>query len=143
AISGEAIAGPAPAPEGVLPAVGDADAMVNALNDRELDDLALNNRSDLKAAREYISAAVASRRGAEDYTSPNLTLQVDPTRAIVVYSQALENNTQEGKAAEALSGQRQAEIALHQLESQIQVDITDALRNLKAAVAEWKTASEA
>src|SRR5205085_3446693 len=131
------------APVGSRPDVAAADAAVNALNDSALYELALNSRSDLKAAREYISAAVANRKGAEDNTSPNLTLQVDPTRAIVVYSQSLENNTLEGKAAEALSSQRQTEIALHQLESQIQVDITDALRNLKAAVAEWKAASEA
>jgi outer membrane protein TolC len=142
AISGDAI-GVAAAPVGSLPDVAGAEAAVGGLNDKALDELALNNRSDVTAAREYISAAVASRRGAEDTTSPNLTLQIDPTRAIVVYSQSLENNAAEGKAAEALSSQRQAEIALHQLESQIQVDITDAMRNLKAAVAEWKTASEA
>jgi outer membrane protein TolC len=116
---------------------------VNELSDKALDELALNNRSDVKAAREYISAAVASRKGAEDNTSPNLTLQVDPTHAFVIYSQSLENNTAEGREAEALSTQRQAEIALHQLESQIAVDITDALRNLKGAVADWKTVTEA
>ena len=143
ATSGQAIVGTAPMPAGALPAVDAREAAVDALNDRALDDLALSNRSDLKAAREYISAAVANRRGAEDNTPPNLTLQVDPTRAIIVYSQSLENNTQEGRAAEALSSQRQAEIALHELESQIQVDITDAIRNLKSSVAEWKTASAA
>lgn len=143
ATSGHAIAGPAPEPAGTLPDVAGAEPAVEGLSDSTLDELALNNRSDLKAAREYISAAIASLRGAENGTSPNLTLQIDPTRAIILYSQALENNTQEGKAAEALSAQRQAEIALHQLESQIQVDITDALRNLKEAVAEWKAASQA
>jgi outer membrane protein TolC len=144
ATSGAAIGNlPPPAPAGTLPNVEGAEAAVNGLSDKALDELALNNRSDVKAAREYISAAVASRKGAEDNTSPNLTLQVDPTHAFVIYSQSLENNTAEGREAEALSSQRQAEIALHQLESQIQVDITDALRNLKAAIAECKTATEA
>jgi outer membrane protein TolC len=142
ATTGEAIVTP-PAPASSLPDVGAAEAAVDALNDKALDDLALNNRSDVKAAREYVSAAVASRKSAEDNTSPNLTLQVDPTRALVIYSQSLENNTAEGKEAEALSTQRQAEITLHQLETQIQVDITDAVRNLRGAVAEWKAASEA
>jgi outer membrane protein TolC len=142
ATTGEAIR-TAPAPAGSLPDVAGAEAIVDGLNDRALDELALNNRSDLKAAREYISAAVASRKGADDNTSPNLTLQVDPTRAVVIYSQSLENNATEGKAAEALSMQRQAEVTLHQLESQIQVDITDVLRNLKGAVTEWKAADEA
>lgn len=142
ATTGEAI-GTAPAPAGSLPDVAGAEPSVQGLNDRALDEIALNNRSDLKAAREYISAALASRKGAEDSTSPNLTLSVDPTRAVVIYSQSLGNNTAEGKAAEAISTQRQAEITLHQLESQIQVDITDALRNLKGAVVEWKAADEA
>jgi outer membrane protein TolC len=144
ATSGAAIGNLAPpAPAGTLPDVERAEAAVNGLSDKALDELALGNRSDVKAAREYLSAAVASRNAAQDNTSPNLTLQVDPTHAFVIYSQSLENNAAEGKEAEALSGQRQAEIALHQLESQIEVDITDALRNLKAAVVEWKAATEA
>jgi outer membrane protein TolC len=144
ATRGEAIGtAPPPAPAGSLPDIDGAEAIVNGLNDRALDEVAQNSRSDLKAAREYISAALASRKGAEDSTSPNLTLQVDPTRAIVLYTQSLENNAAEGKEAQALSAQRQAEVTLHQLETQIQVDITDALRNLKGAIAEWKAASEA
>jgi outer membrane protein TolC len=142
ATTGEAIATP-PAPAGSLPDLQGAEAAVGSLNDKALDELALNNRSDVKAAREYISAAVAGRKGAEDNNSPNLTLQVDPTRAVVIYSQSLENNASEGKAAEALSSQRQAEITLHQLETQIEVDITDSIRNLKGALAEWKAASDA
>ncbi|HLY06483.1 MAG TPA: TolC family protein [Rhizomicrobium sp.] len=144
ATTGEAIlATPAPVPAGRLPEIEGADAIVDGLNVNALNELALNNRSDLKAAREYVSAALASRKGAEDTTSPNLTLSVDPTRALVIYSQSLENNASEGRAAQALSAQRQAEIALHQLETQIQVDITDALRNLKGAITEWRTASDA
>lgn len=144
ATTGQAVAiAPAPAPAGNLPGIQDADAILDGLNANALNDLALNNRSDLKAAREYISAALASRKGAEDTTSPNLTLSIDPTHAFVIYSQSLENNAAEGKAAQALSAQRQAEITLHQLETQIQVDITDALRNLKGAAAEWKAANEA
>jgi outer membrane protein TolC len=137
ATRGEAV-GALPAPVGSLPVMTGTDATVANLNDSVLDDLALNNRSDLKAAREYIAAALAARRGAEDAKSPILTLQVDPTRAIVVYSQSLENNLGEGHAAEALSDQRQSEVALHQLETQVQVDITDCVRNLHSAVLEWK-----
>ncbi|HEX4160435.1 MAG TPA: hypothetical protein VHY79_18355 [Rhizomicrobium sp.] len=137
AIHGEAI-GTMPAPIGTLPAMTEVEAAVASLNDTALDDVALNNRSDLKAAREYISAALATRRGADDTKSPVLTLQIDPTRAIVVYSQSLENNLGEGRAAEALSAERQSEVALDQLETQVQVDITDCVRNLRAAVAEWK-----
>lgn len=142
ATTGEATGVP-PSPQGSLPDVKAAEGIVDTLNDKALDDLALNNRSDVKAAREYVSAALASRKGTEDSTSPNLSLQIDPTRAIVVYTQSLQNNTAEGKDAQALSAQRQAEITLHQLETQIQVDITDSLRNLKGAVAEWKTANDA
>ncbi|HEX3431026.1 MAG TPA: hypothetical protein VHT03_09075 [Rhizomicrobium sp.] len=142
ATTGEAL-GVVPAPAGSLPDVEGAEPILAGLSDKALDEIALNNRSDLKAAREYISAALASRKGAEDTTSPNLTLQVDPTHAMILYSQSLENNTAEGHAAEALSTERQAEIALHQLETQIQIDITGALRNLKGAVLEWQTAKAA
>jgi outer membrane protein TolC len=137
ATRGEAV-GTLPAPTGTLPDIKGIDASVASLNDATLDDIALNNRSDLKAAREYITAALATRRGAEDTKSPVLTLQVDPTRAIIVYSQSLENNTAEGHAAEALSDQRQSEVALHQLETQVQVDITDCVRNLRSALSEWE-----
>ncbi|MGH6888519.1 MAG: TolC family protein [Rhizomicrobium sp.] len=142
ATGGEAVTG-APAPFGILPDPDAFDAAVATLDDQSLNDLALSNRSDLKAAREYISAALATRRGAENATSPVLTLEVDPTRAIVVYSQSLENNAAEGKVAEDFSAQRQAEVALHQLETQVQVDITDSVRNLRNALAEWKTTGEA
>ena len=137
ATRGEAV-GTLPAPTGALPAMTGVDAAVASLNDAALDDIALNNRADLKADRQNIAAALAARRGAEDAESPILSLQIDPTRAIVVYSQSLENNAAEGHAAEALSDQRQAEIALHQLETQVQVDITDCVRNLRSALAEWK-----
>ncbi len=86
ATTGAAV-GSAPAPTGALPNMAGVDAAVASLNEAALNDLALNNRSDLKAAREYIAAALATRRGAEDSTSPILSLQIDPTRAIVVYSQ--------------------------------------------------------
>ncbi|HEY3637347.1 MAG TPA: TolC family protein [Rhizomicrobium sp.] len=142
ATRGEAV-GPQPAPAGALPDMTKVDAAVAGLSEAALDDVALNNRSDLKAARQYIAAALSSRRGAEDAKSPVLTLQVDPTRAIVVYSQSLENNTAEGHAAEALSDERQSEVALHQLETQVQVDITDCVRNLRSALAEWKTGAKA
>jgi outer membrane protein TolC len=142
ATRGEAV-GALPAPTGALPAMAHVDAAVANLNGAVLDDFALNNRSDLKAAREYISSAIAARRGAEDAKSPVLTLQVDPTRAIVVYSQSLENNAAEGHAAEAMSDQRQAEVSLHQLETQVQVDITDCVRNVTTALAEWKVAVKA
>ncbi len=136
ATTGQAI-GAAPAPEGALPNLTGVEGAVGSLTEAALEDIALNNRSDLKAAREYIAAALASRRGAEDATSPVLNLQIDPTHAIVSYTQSLENNTAEGREAEALSSQRQAQITLHQLESQIQIDIGDALRNLRSAETEW------
>jgi len=142
ATRGEAV-GTQPAPTGTLPAMTGLDEAVASLSDAALDDLALNNRSDFKAAREYIAAALATRRGAEDTKSPVLSLQIDPTRAIVVYSQSLENNLAEGHAAEALSDQRQSEVALHQLETQVQVDITDCVRNLGSALSEWKDGMKA
>lgn len=142
ATRGDAV-GNLPAPTGALPDPAGYEPAVAALNDQSLNDLALSNRSDLKAAREYISAALATRRGAENATAPVLSLSVDPTRAIVVYSQSLENNAAEGKLAEDLSAQRQAEVSLHQLETQVQVDITDSVRNLRASLAEWKTARDA
>jgi outer membrane protein TolC len=140
--TGEAV-GETPAPTGQLPGMEGEEGAVSSLNEAALDDLALNNRSDLKAAREYIAAALAARRGAEDTTSPILSLQIDPTRAIVVYSQDLENNAAEGKVAQDLSSQRQAEVSLHQLETQVQVDITDTVRNLRSALAEWKSTVKA
>ena len=140
--TGEAV-GETPAPSGELPRMEGEETAVSNLDEAALDDLALNNRSDLKAAREYIAAALAARRGAEDSTSPILSVQIDPTRAIVVYSQSLENNAAEGKAAQDLSSLRQAEISLHQLETQVQVDITDSVRNLRSALAEWKASVKA
>jgi outer membrane protein TolC len=142
ATRGQAV-GPLPAPSGILPDMASDDAAVASLDDSSLNDLALNNRSDLKAAREYIAAAADTRRGAENAKAPVLTLQVDPTRAIVVYSQSLENNTAEGRASEAMSSQRQSEVALHQLETQVQVDITDCVRNLRSAFGEWQAANKA
>lgn len=142
ATRGDAV-GILPAPVGSLPDPEEYETTIAGLNDQSLNDLALSNRSDLRAAREYISAALATRRGAENATAPVLSLDVDPTRAIVVYSQSLENNAAEGKLAEDLSAQRQAEVALHQLETQVQVDITDSVRNLHTAMAEWKTARDA
>ena len=142
ATTGEAI-GESPAPTGTLPGLSGADVAVAKLDERKLDDLALNNRSDLKAARQYIAAALAARRGAEKRTSPTLNLHVDPTRAVVIYSQDLENNGAEGKAAAALSSQRQSEIALHQLETQVQVDITDTVRAIRLSLVEWKAEVEA
>ncbi|HEX4080326.1 MAG TPA: TolC family protein [Rhizomicrobium sp.] len=142
ATTGEAVGG-TPAPTGQLPGMAGEESTVSSLNEAALDDLALNNRSDLKAAREYIAAALAAHRGAEDSTSPILSLQIDPTRAIVVYSQSLENNAAEGKVAQDLSSQRQAEVSLHQLETQVQVDITDSVRNLRSALAEWKASLKA
>jgi outer membrane protein TolC len=142
ATTGEAV-GATPAPTGQLPDMQAEETAIPGLNETALDDVALNNRSDLKAAREYIASALAARRGAEDSTSPILGLQIDPTRAIVVYSQSLENNAAEGRTAQALSAQRQAEISLHQLETQVQVDITDSVRNLRSALAEWKASVKA
>jgi outer membrane protein TolC len=142
ATTGEAI-GTAPEPAGEMPSPAGVDSAVAGLNEAALADMALDNRSDLKAAREYIAAALAAREGTENGTSPTLSLQIDPTRAIVVYSQALENNAAEGKDAVALSSQRQAQIALHQLESQVKVNIGDAVRNIRSALAEWKAASDA
>ncbi|MGH6877659.1 MAG: TolC family protein [Rhizomicrobium sp.] len=142
AMTGEAV-GALPSPTGDLPGMTGLETAVANLNEAALDDLALNNRSDLKAAREYIASAVAARRGAENATAPVLGLQIDPTRAIVVYSQPLENNAAEGKLAQDLSIQRQAEVTLHQLETQVQVDITDSVRNLREALSDWKAATEA
>ena len=126
-----------------MPSPAGTDSAVAGLNEAALADMALYNRSDLKAAREYIASALAARKGTENGTSPTLSLQIDPTRAIVVYSQSLENNTAEGKDAAALSNERQAQIALHQLESQVKVNIGDAVRNIRSALAEWKVASDA
>lgn len=142
ATTGEAI-GAAPQPAGEMPSPAGVDSAVANLNEAALDDMALDNRSDLKAAREYIAAALAARKGTENGTSPALSLQIDPTRAIVVYSQSLENDAAEGKDAAALSSQRQAQIALHQLESQVKVNIGDAVRNIRSALAEWKAANDA
>jgi outer membrane protein TolC len=142
AITGEAT-GPKPPPTGEMPSMLGVDPAVDSLNEAALDDTALDSRSDLKAAREYVASALAARRGTENGTSPTLSLQVDPTRAIVVYSQSLENDAAEGKDAAALSSERQAEIALHQLESQVKVNIGDAVRNIRSALAEWKASIDA
>ena len=106
-------------------------AQIDKLNPDRLIDIALANRKDLKAAQQNVIAASAALKGAEDNVSPALDVHIDPDRAIMTYSQSIENNAGHGHAAEAASAQSQAQLAFAQLQNQIQVDVSDALRSLR------------
>lgn len=118
-------------PSGDLPEPAAMKAAIDSLNADSLIDIALANRKDLKAAQQNIVAATAALKGAEDSVSPALDLHLDPDRAVLTYSQSIENNTGEGHAAEAAATQRQAQLTFAQLQNQIQIAVSDILRSLR------------
>ena len=113
---------------------------LDRLNETALQDLALENRADAKAARQSVAAAQAKVEGARDATSPTLNLNIEPDRAIVRYSQSIENNTGEGLVAEANADQSTGQ---HQpgpagsCRSAAQVLSGTPCANLRRAYADW------
>jgi outer membrane protein TolC len=138
AASGEAAALP-----GALPAMEPLAGTLGILQEDALVSLALQNRADYKAAGENVAAAAAKLDGARDSTAPNLNLAIEPDRAIVRFSQSIQNNVGEGLAEEAVAASSQAKIAQSQLQTQIRQQVSVTLRNLEAAYADWKVLNEA
>jgi outer membrane protein TolC len=136
--SGEAAASP-----GALPAMEPLGGTLGTLQEEALVTLALQNRADYKAADENVAAAAAKLEGARDSTAPTVNLAIEPDRAIVRFSQSIQNNVGEGLAEEAVAASSQAKIALSQLQSQIRQQVSVTLRNLKTAYADWQALSEA
>ena len=138
--SGEVMAGASLAD---VPAMKNAQASIDALQEEGLMSLALQNRADFKAAGENVAAADAKLDGARDSTAPTLNLAIEPDRAILRYSQSIENNVGQGMQDEASAASAQAHIALSQLQTQIRQQVSITLRNLKSAYADWKILSDA
>ena len=131
------------ATSGELPRMEDMAAGLNRLNETALQDLALENRADAKAARQNVAAADAKLDGARDATRPSVSLNLEPDRAIVRFSQSLENNAGEGLMAEASADNSQAKITLDRLQVQIRSQVSDTLRQLRRAYSDWKILDEA
>lgn len=133
AATGGAVAAPAAA----LPAMERMAAAVEGLKEAALVDMALANRADFKAAQENVAAAEAKLGGAQDATAPSLNLALEPDRAVLRFSQSIQNSTGEGLRDEALSNLSAAKIAQSQMQSQIRQQVSITLRNLKASYADW------
>jgi outer membrane protein TolC len=135
-MAGVAVQGELPRMEGLAPAM-------ERLNEDALDTLALDNRADAKAARQSVAAAEAKLDGAKDGLSPTLNLNLEPDRAIVRYSQSIENNTAEGQLAEASADTAQARISLDKLQLQIRQQVAGTLRSLRRAYSDWVMLTDA
>jgi outer membrane protein TolC len=135
--------GPFPVPSGELPKIEALTDAVDGLNAGALIQLALDNRRDLQAVQQNVDAAAENLRSARDSTSPELNLHIEPDRAIVSYTQSIQNNVGEGQEAAAAAAKSQAELALRQLQDQIRNDVADAVRNLQRAGSDWTTLSAA
>lgn len=134
----------APTPtDDAAPAMASMEGPVNGLDAEKLVAMALANRADVKAAEENVAAAQAKVDGARDATTPSLNLNIEPDRAILRYSQSLENNTGEGLQEEADAAAAQARLALSQLQAQVRQQVSVTVRNLKSAYADWKALSAA
>ena len=120
-----------------LPAMESMKAGVENLSEEALVDLALANRADFKAADENVAAAEAKRAGAEDSTAPSLNLALEPDRAVLRFSQSLQNNISQGMREEAVAELSQAKIVQSQLQLQIRRQVSVTLRNLKSSYADW------
>jgi outer membrane protein TolC len=129
--------GPFPSPSGELPAIEPVADGVNRVDVDALTQLALDQRPDLKAAEQSVEAADENVRYAQDQTHPELDLHVDQLSASVSYTQSIQNNAAEGAEAQASAAKSQAEVALRQLQDQIHIDVSDAVRALKRAVSDW------
>jgi outer membrane protein TolC len=129
--------------QGALPRMEGLGPMLDHLNEDALESLALENRADAKAARESVAAAEAKLDGARDGLSPSLSLNLEPDRAIMRYSQSIENNSAEGQLAEASADTSQARITLNRLEIQIRQQVSDSLRALRRAYSDWAMLNEA
>lgn len=132
------VSGPFPAASGNLPAIEPIADAVDRLNVDALTQLALQERDDVKAAEQNVDAADEGVRYAHDQTHPEVDLHIDQLSASVSYTQSLQNNTAEGLEAQASSAKSQAEVTLRQLQDQVHMDISDAVRILKRSVADWE-----
>ena len=126
-----------PALSGELPEVKGMTDAVGALNVDSLTQMALTRRHDLKAAEQNVQAAIENQTYAHSNTSPELDLHLDPLGAIVSYTQSIQNNVAEGAEAQAAAAKGQAELALRQLQDQVHMDVSDAVRNLQNAASQW------
>ena len=90
-----------------------------------------------------MAAAEAKLDGARDATRPSVSLNLEPDRAIVRFSQSLENNAGEGLMAEASADNSQVKITLDRLQVQIRSQVSDTLRQLRRAYSDWKILDEA
>lgn len=134
---------PWPAASGELPNVADLAPAVSQISEGAMDDLAIAQRQDLKAAADTLMAARENLRTADDSTRPELDIHLDPDRAIVSLTKSLGNNTANGRRAEADAAEDQADLALRQLQDQVRMQVSDAIANLRRAASDWATLDQA
>jgi outer membrane protein TolC len=114
----------------------------NMLNEQALTSEALAARQDLLALARFEAAEGERVRGARNGVQPQVDIYIDPTRVMLRYTQALGANASEGALAAAVAGESEARINIVQLQNQIRVDVSDEVRNLKEALANWAALTE-
>jgi outer membrane protein TolC len=129
-----------PVPVGEFPEMDDVSAA--HLSTANLADNALMRRADIRAMSLQSAAQAERVRGAQDGMQPQLNVVVDPQRVLLRLSQSLGRSAQQGQLSEALAGEGEARINLHQLENQVRLDIADQLRSLQDALINWGALSE-
>nr|TFG53605.1 MAG: TolC family protein [Hyphomicrobiales bacterium] len=128
--------GDLPIPVGEFPEIDSGAAA--RLNENALAESALLRREDVRAV-SLQSAAFSERvRGAQDGMQPLLNVLVDTRGVLLRVSQSLGRNAQQGQLISSLAGEGEARINLRQLESQVRLDVTDKVRNIFDAVANWQ-----
>lgn len=133
------LAGGAPTPVGEFPAVEAAGPAVDRLNEADLMEIALARREDLRASERQIAAEAARLRSAQDGTLPKLELYADANRGGVRITRSLGQDVEKGQVAEAAAAESEARLNRQQLETQIRVELQDALGQLQQARSIWLT----
>jgi len=133
------VVGGAPMPVGEFPAIESAGPAIDQLTEAGLLELALAQREDLQALDRMVVAEGARLRGAQDGSWPKLELYADVNRGGLRYTQSLGRNLEKGQMAEASASESEARLNRQQAETQIKVEVQDALGQLLQARSIWFT----
>jgi outer membrane protein TolC len=131
------LGGGSPVPVGEFPAIANLEPAIDRIDAARMVELALQRREDLRASERLLAAETARLKGAEDLKLPKFDVYADPQRGGVRYSQTLRGDLEKGQMAEVSAAESEARLNRQQLESQIRVDVEDAVRRLRLARTEW------
>jgi outer membrane protein TolC len=119
--------------------------LMTALRETPLVEAALQNRPDMHALQQYITAARERLIAASNERDPKINLLLDPNGFFVNFTYSLEGNTEQGGEATAAAKVADASLNLSELQDQIRRDVSEgvvALRNSLAALAERRHSEE-